>query len=166
VSTKRIATKNLKVPISLKMAVKGFRSTINYQMKPVIQISSKSGKITEILVSSLENYDIILGMPYLNHHQVVIDCEKVTIMLPKTRYVLQYQRGIQVLLSVAVRPENTLNFFQEFSEVFLPQKPSILSLLQYVNHTITLLDTKIDSNPQIFIVSEKYISKYEEAITN
>jgi hypothetical protein len=30
VSTNQIATENLKVPISLRMALKGFRSTINY----------------------------------------------------------------------------------------------------------------------------------------
>jgi hypothetical protein len=33
-----------------------------------------------------------------------------------------------------------------------------------VNHTITLLDTKRDSNPQMFTVPKKYIPKYEVAI--
>jgi hypothetical protein len=36
VSTNRITTENLKVPISLKMAIKKSRSTINYKVKPVI----------------------------------------------------------------------------------------------------------------------------------
>jgi hypothetical protein len=68
VSTNWIATKNLEVSISLKMAVKGSRSTINYRVKSVIQISLALGKITETLISSLENYDIFLEMPYLNRH--------------------------------------------------------------------------------------------------
>jgi hypothetical protein len=89
VSTNRIATENLKVSISLKMAVKGSRSTINYRVKPVIKIGSDSGKIAEVLVSSLKNCDIFLRIPYLNGHQVVIDCRKVTIIFPKTGYVLQ-----------------------------------------------------------------------------
>jgi hypothetical protein len=46
VSTNRIATENLEVSISLKMAIKGSRSTINYRAKPVIQIGSESGEIT------------------------------------------------------------------------------------------------------------------------
>jgi hypothetical protein len=33
-----------------------------------------------------------------------------------------------------------------------------------VNHTITLLKIKLDSNLRIFTVSDKYIPKYEEAI--
>jgi hypothetical protein len=68
VSTNRIATKNLKVPISLKMTVKGSRSTINYKVKPVIQIVTESGEIAEVLVLSLEKSDIIFGIPYLNRH--------------------------------------------------------------------------------------------------
>jgi hypothetical protein len=36
VSTNRMTTENLEVPICLKMAVKGSRSTINYKVKPVI----------------------------------------------------------------------------------------------------------------------------------
>jgi hypothetical protein len=94
VSTNRIATENLEVPVSLKMTVKGSRSTINYRAKPVIQISAESRKITEVLVSFLENYDIFLGMSYLNSHQAVIDCGKATIMFSRTGYVLQCQRII------------------------------------------------------------------------
>jgi hypothetical protein len=78
--------------------------------------------------------------------------------------VLQYQRGIQARFSAGVIPENTLNLFQEFPEVFPPQKHIILPLLQDVNHTITLVNTKMDSNPRIFTVPDKYIPKYEEAI--
>jgi hypothetical protein len=96
VSTKRITTENLQVPISPKITVKGSRFTINYKGKPVIQIGSESGEITEALVSSLKNYDIFLEMLYLNCHQVVINCRKATITFPKTRYLLQCQRGIQV----------------------------------------------------------------------
>jgi hypothetical protein len=88
VSTNRNATENLEAPISFKMAVKRSRYTINYRAKPVSQIGSEPGEITEGLVSSLENYDIFLEMRYLNHHQVCIDHRKATIKFPKTEYVL------------------------------------------------------------------------------
>jgi hypothetical protein len=58
VSINRIVTKNLEVPIYLKMAVTGSRSIINYKAKPVPQISIEVGKITNALASSLENYNI------------------------------------------------------------------------------------------------------------
>jgi hypothetical protein len=47
-------------------------------------------------------------------------------MFSKTGYVLQYQRGIQSQLSAASIAENIPNFFQEFPEVFPPQKLTIL----------------------------------------
>jgi hypothetical protein len=111
------------------MAVKGSRSTINYRAELVIQISSEPGEITEPLVSTLKNYDIFLGMPYLNRHQKVIDCRNVTIMFLKTGYVLQCQRGIQVQFLVAAIPENTPNVFKEFPKVFPLQKPILLPTL-------------------------------------
>jgi hypothetical protein len=60
--------------------------------------------------------------------------------------------------------KNTSNFFQEFPEVFSLQKPTLLPPLQEGNNTIILLNTKIDSNLQIFTVPDKYILKYEAAI--
>jgi hypothetical protein len=91
----------------------------------------------------------------------VINCGKATIIFLKTGYVFQCQRGIKGRFSAASRPEKTPNFFEEFSKVFLLQKLIFLLLLQEINHTITLLDTKMDSNPWIFTVSNKYIPKYE-----
>jgi hypothetical protein len=104
------------------MAVKRQGSTINYKAKPVIQIGTEPGAITEALISSLANYDIFLGIPYLNHHQGVIDGKNTTIMLPKTGYLLQCQKGIQVRFSPAAIPENLSHFIQEFPEVFLLQR--------------------------------------------
>jgi hypothetical protein len=65
-------------------------------------------------------------MHYLNYHQAVIHYAKVTITFPKTGYVLQCQRGIQVPFSAAAIPKNMLNLFQEFPEAFPAQKPTIL----------------------------------------
>ena len=65
VSTFQIPTQDLDTPISLKMAVKGSRSTINYKSQPLIQVSDKTGDTTNAPVYSLDNYDIFLAMPYL-----------------------------------------------------------------------------------------------------
>jgi hypothetical protein len=68
VSTNRIATKHLEVSISLKMSIKGSRSTINYKVKPLIQNGSELCEIPEALLLSLENYNLCLEMPYLNYY--------------------------------------------------------------------------------------------------
>jgi hypothetical protein len=70
------------------MAGKECSSTMNQKAKPVIQINTGTGKFTEALVSSMRNYPIFLGMPYLNHYQVVINCGNATIRFPKTGYML------------------------------------------------------------------------------
>jgi hypothetical protein len=39
-SINRITTENLNISIAIKIAIKGSRSTINYKVKPVLQINS------------------------------------------------------------------------------------------------------------------------------
>jgi hypothetical protein len=58
-----------------------------------------SGEITGVLVWSLKNYKIFMGIPYHNHHQVIIDCGKATIMFPKTGCVAMSERHSGVILS-------------------------------------------------------------------
>jgi len=83
VSIFQIPTKDLKTPISLKMAVKGSRSTINYKLQPIIHVGDETGGITDALVCSLDNYDIFLGMPYLTTHNTIINCGNSIISFPK-----------------------------------------------------------------------------------
>jgi hypothetical protein len=70
-----------------------------------------------------------------------------------------------VPFSAVAIPEITLNLFQKYFKVFLLQKPILLPPLQEVNYIITLLNTKMESNLQIFTVSDKYMLKYEQVIT-
>ena len=52
VSTFQIPTQDLDTPLSLKMAVKGSRSTMNYNAQPVIQIRDETGDTTDALFCS------------------------------------------------------------------------------------------------------------------
>ena len=52
VSTFQIPTQDLDTPISLKIAVKGSRSTINYKCQPLIQMENETGDKTDALVCS------------------------------------------------------------------------------------------------------------------
>jgi len=83
VSTFQIPTKDLDTPIPLKMAVKGFRSTINYKFQPVIYVVDETRDITDALVWCFDHYDIFLGMPYLTTHNAIIDCGNSIISFPK-----------------------------------------------------------------------------------
>jgi hypothetical protein len=170
ISTHRLATETLENLIALKKAVKGSRSTINYQAMPVVQIGPAPGEITKALVSSLENYDIFLGMPYLNKHKAIIDCGNATIRFPEKGYNLQCKKGNTARFSAATSAASTPSaptlpdFKSEFPAVFPDQKPSKLPPLRAINHRIQLTDTKTDSNPKIYTVPDKLMHKYREAI--
>ena len=167
ISTHRIATETLENPISLKMAVKGSRSTINFKAKPVVQIGPPPGEITEALVSSLENYDIFLGMPYLNKHKAIIDCGNATIRFPNIGYNLQCKKGNSARFSAATSTTDTPtlpDFKSEYPAVFPPEKPTKLPPLRAINHRIQLTDTKTDSNPKIFSVPDRLMPKFRDAI--
>ena len=83
VSTFQIPTQDLDTPISLKMAVKGSRSTINYKSQRLIQVGDITGDTTDALVCSLDNYDIFLVMPSITAHNAIIDCGNAIISVPK-----------------------------------------------------------------------------------
>ena len=84
VSSFQIATQDLDTPISLKMAVKGSHSTINYKCQPLIQMENKTDNKTDALVCSLDNYDILLGMLFLTANNAIIDYGNNYHLLPKT----------------------------------------------------------------------------------
>ena len=71
VSAFQIPTQDLNNPISLKMALKGSRSTINFKSQPVIKVGDETGETTDALVCSLDNYDIFLAMPCLTAHTLL-----------------------------------------------------------------------------------------------
>jgi hypothetical protein len=161
VSTRRLATETLENPIALKKAVKGSRSTINYQAIPVVQIEPAPGEITKALVSFRKNYNIFLGMPYLYKFKGIIDGGNATMRFPEKGYDLQCKKRNSAHFSAATSEASipsapTLpDFKSEFSAVFPDQKPSKLPPLRAINHRIQLTDTKMDSNQKIYTVPDK-----------
>src|ERR1700742_3470287 len=83
VSTFQISTQDLDTPISLKIAVKGSRSTINYKCQPLIQMENEIGDKTDAPVCSLDNYDIFLVMLFLTTNNAIIDWGNAIISFPE-----------------------------------------------------------------------------------
>ena len=117
VSTFQILTQDLDSPISLKMAVKGTRSTINYKSQPLIQVGDKTGDITRALVCSLDNYDIFLELPYLTAHNAIIDCGNAIISFPKKGITLTYKKANNTKFSTTTNSD-TLTSFQNSLKYF------------------------------------------------
>ena len=163
VSTFQIPTQDLDTPISLKMAVKGSRSTINYKAQPLIQVGDETGDSTDALVCSFDNYDIFLGMPYLTANNAIIDCGNAIISYPKKRITLTCERANNTWFS-AMTCSDTPDFISEFSKVF-PTKTIIeLPHLRKVKHHINLIQAKSAPSPKMFTVPDKILPAYRQII--
>jgi len=153
VSIFQIPTKDLATPISLKMAVKGSRSTINYKSQPVIQVGDETGDITDALVCSLDNYDIFLGMPYLTTHNAIINCGNSIISFPKKGITLSCRKGNNAKFS-AMTTSDTPDFISQFPDVFPAKKITELPPLRQINHHLNLIKWKTAPSPKIFTVPD------------
>ena len=165
VSTFQIPTQDLDTPISLKMAVKGFRSTINYKSQPLILVGDETGYTTDALVCSLDNYDIFLGMPYLSAHNAIIDCGNAIITFLKKGVTFTCKKANNTGFS-ALTNSDTPSFISEFPEIFPTKKISELPPLRKVNHHINLIQAKSAPSPKMFTVPDKILPAYRQIIEN
>ena len=163
VTTFQIATQDLETPISLKMAVKGSRSTINYKCQPRIQVRDETGDTTDALVRSLDNYDIFLGMPYLTAHKAIIDCGNTIITFPKKGVTLTCKKGNNTRFS-AMTNSDTPDFISEFREVFPTKKITELPPLLKVSDHINLIQGKSAPSLKMFTVPDKILPAYRQII--
>ena len=159
VCTFQIPTQDLDTPISLKMAVKGSRSTINYKSQPLIQFGDETGDTTDALVCSLDYYDIFLGMPYLTDHNAIIDCGNAIITFPKKGVTLTCKKAKKTRFS-AMTNSDTPDFISEFPEVFPTKKITELPPLRQVNHHINLIQAILAPSPKMFSVPDKILPAY------
>ena len=159
----QISTKDLDTTISLKMAVEGSRSTINDKSEPIIQVGDETSDITDALVCSLDNYDILLGMPYLTTHNTIIDCGNSIISFPKKGITLTCRKGNNTRFSDKINTD-TPDFISEFPEVFPATKIAELPPLPQINHHLNLIKGKTAPSPEMFTVPDKILPVYRQII--
>ena len=164
VSAFQLTTEDLDTLISLKMPVKGSRSTINYKSQPLIQVGDATGHTTDTLVcSSLDNYDLFLGMPYLTAYNAIIDCRNGIIIFPKNSVTLTCKIANNIGFTAMTNPD-TPDFISEFPEVFPTKKIIELPPLRKVNHHMNLIQAKSAPSPKMFTVPDNILPAYRQII--
>jgi len=88
ISNKFVTTPNIpytarKNPVTLKMAVKGSRSTSNFSVEVMIQLGKMRVDKVPMLVTPVSDYDILISMDDLIRLGAVIDCQKNSIYFSK-----------------------------------------------------------------------------------
>ena len=135
VTTFKTPTQDLDTSISLKVAVKGSHSTINYKCQSLIQMENETGDKTDALVCSLDNYDIFLGMPFLTANKAIIDCRNAIISFPEKGITLTWKKANYIRFSAMTNPD-TPDFISEFPDVFLSKNITELPPLRQINPTL------------------------------
>ena len=156
-------TQDLDTPISLKMAVKEFRSAINYKSQPVTLVADVTSDTTDALVLSLDNYDIFLGMLYLTATSAIIDCENAIITYPKKGVILPCKKASNSRFS-AMTSSNTPDFIPELREVFPTKKITAVPPLRKVNYHINLIEMKSVPCPKMFTFPDIILPAYRKVI--
>ena len=156
ISTFQIPTQDLDTSISLKMAVKGSRSTINYKCQPLIQMENETGDKNDTLVCLLDNYDILLGMPFLTSNNAIIDCENAIISFPEKGITLTCKKTNNTRFS-AMTNSDIPYFISEFPDVFPSKMITEPPRLGQINHHLNLIKGKTAPSPKMFRVPDKIL---------
>jgi len=88
ISNKFVTTHNIpytarKNPVTLKMAVKGSRSTSNFSVEVMIQLGKMRVDKVHMLVTPISDYDILISMDDLIRLGAVINCQNNSIYFSK-----------------------------------------------------------------------------------
>src|SRR5205814_8357848 len=73
---------SLPEPLTMSLAVKGFRLKLQREALVTLQLSNHK-ILCKFRLTNLDKWDMILGIPFLNKFNVIIDIGKQSIHLPK-----------------------------------------------------------------------------------
>jgi hypothetical protein len=135
----------LEKPLTIQLAVQGLRSRVNFGTKVHFEYQKISeGQFFDII--NLQNYDLILGTPFLFQHQVLVGFNLPRVVIGSTPALPIKDEQVSTLKSRAVDAyeENLEKAHQQLHAWAKPLcvKASQMGLppLCTINHTIPLID--------------------------
>jgi hypothetical protein len=153
--THNIPTKNLPTPITIHMAAKGSKTNANREAYANIEIKMGHAVKTKFLIVAISSYDIILGMPFLQTNQVILNTANSTAHFDRLNYTIQcavrQPRTLAIVASAATIPdseqivEDIPPFDKIYPTVFPEKEPEGLPPLRPgCNHIVRLDAKKLD----------------------
>ncbi|KAG2106852.1 hypothetical protein BD769DRAFT_1366511 [Suillus cothurnatus] len=143
----RVKRVTLEKPLTIQLAVQGSRSCVNFGTKVHFEYQKISeGRFFDII--NLQNYDLILGTPFLFQHQVLVGFNLPRVVIRSTPALPIKGEQVSTLESWAVDAyeENLDKARQQLHAWAKPlcAKASQMGLpsLHAINHTIPLIDTE------------------------
>jgi len=166
ISNKFITTHNIpytarKNPLTLKMAVKGSRSTRNFSVDVIIQPGRIRIDKVPMLVRPVSDYDILISMDDLIRLEVVIDCQKNSIYFSKYKVRVTCDGKSRESRSAMKKPQEVPDFLAMFPNVFIKEVPEEQPPVRQIMHRISYIDpTKVLKTPT-FKAPQALMPKYK-----
>lgn len=143
----RVKKDILAKPLTLQLAVHGSRSKINYCTTVELRYQEINGPRRFDIVN-LDNYDLILGTPFIFQHKVMIGLNPTCVVIAsKVALPIEGESVVTVQSATAELYEDELEHLrkelQSEAQDLCPDTDKIgLPPLQAVNHSIPLIDEK------------------------
>jgi len=137
-----------KNPVTLKMVVKGSRSTSNFSAEVMIQLCRIRVDKLPMLVTPVSDYNILISMDDLIRLEAVIDCQKNSIYFSKYKVRVTCDGKSRESRSAMTKPQEVPDFLAMFPKVFVKEVPDELQPGHKITHRISLIDpTKLLKTP-------------------
>jgi len=166
ISNKFVTTHNTpytarKNPVTLKMTVKGSRSTSNSSVEVLIQQGKMGGEKVPMLVTPVSDYDILISMHDLIRLGAVIYCQKNRIYFSKDKVRVTCDGKSRESRSAMTKPQQVPHFLATFPKVFVKEVPEELPSIRKIMHRISHIDqTKLLKTPT-FKVPQALMPNYK-----
>ena len=164
ITTHNMPYEPLSKPVTLKMAVKGSRSSANNKCKAKVEIGRHSFSPTHMTISSLDTYDALIGYNFLRKHEAIIDCKKNSIYFPSQKLRIFCIPKSTKPRSAMAAPANAPNFITRHPQVFVNEVPQKLPPLRKINHRIRLKDPALSLNMPQYKIGHQLLPKLKEWI--
>jgi len=166
ISNKLVTTHNIpyparKNPVTLKMAIKGSRSTTNFSVEVMIQLGKMKVDKVPMLVTPVSEYDILISMDDLIRQGAVINCQKNSIYFSKYKVRVTYDGKSRESRSAMTKVQEVPDYLAIFPKVFVKAVREELPPVRKIMHRINLIDlTKLLKTPT-FKAPQALMPKYK-----
>jgi hypothetical protein len=125
VQTNGIQTEAMQPPVIIRLATKGSKTVAKDQVTCTVEIAPQIKVKTQFLVVPIKEYQAIMGMPFLQQHEVKLDTANGTAIFGKHRdYIIRCNEpqsaAILVTAAAGTNEETVMlpDFTKEFPNVF------------------------------------------------
>jgi len=166
ISNKFVTTHNIpytarKNPVTLKMAVKGSRSTSKFSVEVMIQLVKMKVDKVSMLVTPVSDYDILISMDDLIRLGAVIDCQKNRIYFSTYKVRVTCDGKSRESRLAMTKRQEVPDLLAMFPKVFVKEVPEELPPARKIMQKITLIDpTKLLKTPT-FKAPQALMTKYK-----